>query len=400
METAVILTTISGLLLLSFIFDITAYKTKIPTVLILIFLGMVLNQIILFMGINLPDLSPILPILGTLGLILIVLEGSLELIVDKSKIKIIQKTFFMAFISILIISLTTAIFFSLFTGESFRKSLINSIPFAIISSAIAIPSSKILNKENREFIVYESSFSDIIGVMLFYTILLNTNFNFFSVLTFSFDIFLIVIISLIMVIALAFIFTYLNSDVKFTPILLLIAFIYSIGKMFHMPSLLFILILGLVLGNINKIKNIKFVKNLEAFILINYTKLENEVYRFKEVVIEGTFLVKSLFFILLGFSISVSDIINITTLPWAIGILCLTYLIRYLQLKFFNLPVEPLIYVAPRGLITILLFLSIPINEKIPIVNNALVLQVVIFSVLFMAIGLKLFNREENQKES
>lgn len=49
---------------------------------------------------------------------------------------------------------------------------------------------------------------------------------------------------------------------------------------------------------------------------------------------------------------------------------------------------NPLLSIAPRGLITILLFLSIPENQGISLVNNSLIIQVIIFTALIMMVGL------------
>ena len=62
------------LLLLAYVFDITASKTKIPSVILLLLLGYASAQGSKLLGIEIPDLSVILPVLGTIGLILIVLE--------------------------------------------------------------------------------------------------------------------------------------------------------------------------------------------------------------------------------------------------------------------------------------------------------------------------------------
>ena len=43
-----------------------------------------------------------------------------------------------------------------------------AMPFAVVSSAVAIPSSAGLADATREFVVYESSLSDILGVLVFY----------------------------------------------------------------------------------------------------------------------------------------------------------------------------------------------------------------------------------------
>jgi hypothetical protein len=54
----------------------------------------------------------------------------------------------------------------------------------------------------------------------------------------------------------------------------------------------------------------------------------------------------------------------------------------------------PLLFIAPRGLITILLFLKIPISNKIPLVNKALVIQVIVLTALIMMIGL-IFDKKD-----
>ncbi|MEZ4854110.1 hypothetical protein [Flavobacterium sp.] len=79
----------------------------------------------------------------------------------------------------------------------------------------------------------------------------------------------------------------------------------------------------------------------------------------------------------------------------ALGILAVIYIVRAIQLKLFKVKLMPLLFIAPRGLITILLFLSIPEASKIPIVNKALIVQVIVLSALIMMVGL-MFNKEEN----
>ena len=47
-----------------------------------------------------------------------------------------------------------------------------------------------------------------------------------------------------------------------------------------------------------------------------------------------------------------------------------------------------MLFIAPRGLITILLFLSIPASQTIEIANNSLIIQVIILTALVMMVGL------------
>lgn len=72
------------LLLLAYVFDITASKTKITSVILLLLLGFSVKIITENINISVPYLNLILSILGTIGLILIALEGSLELEINKA----------------------------------------------------------------------------------------------------------------------------------------------------------------------------------------------------------------------------------------------------------------------------------------------------------------------------
>ena len=50
---------------------------------------------------------------------------------------------------------------------SAQAAVIYATPLSIISSAVAIPSSAGLREQEKEFVVYESTFSDILGIMVF-----------------------------------------------------------------------------------------------------------------------------------------------------------------------------------------------------------------------------------------
>ena len=177
-----------SLLLIAYIFNLTASKTSIPSVILLLLLGWGIKQLTLLFEFQLPDFSKLLPIFATIGLVLIVLEGSLELDLNKSKIGLVKKSLLGAFFSMIGMALLLAFTFQYFGNNSFKISLINAIPFCIISSAIAIPSARNLTIFNREFTTYESSLSDILGVLFFNFIVLNNNIDLSSFWLFWFTI--------------------------------------------------------------------------------------------------------------------------------------------------------------------------------------------------------------------
>ena len=80
--------TLCVLILIAYAFDLSSKRTRIPTVLLLLILGWAVHQATDFFKLRVPDLNPILPLFGTVGLILIVLEGGLELELNKNKKKI------------------------------------------------------------------------------------------------------------------------------------------------------------------------------------------------------------------------------------------------------------------------------------------------------------------------
>lgn len=380
--TSAIIITLCALLLIAYVFALTSAKTKIPSVLMLLVLGWLIKQSILFLGIEVPKLDSALPILATIGLVLIVLEGSLELKLDRSKIGLVTRSFFGALIPILILGAAIAYAFHYFGDVPYRTALINALPFCVISSAIAIPSVVNLRKEQKEFVIYESSLSDILGVLIFNFIALNEVYDGRTFGNFGLQILVILLISFVATIGLAYLLAQIKHHVKFVPIILLVVMLYTILKVYHLPGLIFILLFGLFVGHLGKLKRIRWVRKLVTY------NPESEVEMFTILTVEGTFLIRSLFFLVFGYLLETSELLNPTTALWAFGMVVLFFLVRIVQLLVSGLPLNPLLFIAPRGLITILLFLYISPENSIDIVNKSLIIQVIVLTVLIMTFGL------------
>jgi len=384
----VIIITLCVLILLAYIFDITSKFTGIPSVILLIALGFVSKLILTSSQIVLPDFNQLLPILGSIGLILIVLEGSLELELNKENNGSILKAFLMALLPMLILAFTIAGIVYYLSGDSFLNALINSVPLAIISSAIAIPSVKHLGKFNHNFVVFESSFSDILGVTIFNFITINSVIDGLAFLNFGWQIVLMLVLSFIATIALGMLLNRINHHVKYVPIIVLVILIYELSKMVHLPALIFVLIFGLVLGNISLLSKYDKTNRL------NFDKIIKEVHKLSEILAESAFIIRASFFILFGFLIDVSDITNMEALQLSGMIFSLIILLRIIFLSILKLPILPLLFIAPRGLITILLFLSIPAKNFLPIINNAVIIQVILLTAIWMMLGL-MYNKRK-----
>lgn len=390
--TTTIIITFCVLLLIAYVFDYTSSKTKVPSVILLLLLGWLVKQATIWFHVQLPNFSPILPVLGTVGLILIVLEGSLDLELNKSKFTLIKKSFWGALIPMLLLAFVLALAFHYFGNSNLKNSLINAIPFCVISSAIAIPSVRNLATKNKEFVVYESSLSDILGVLIFNFLLLNESITLLSFGNFVVQLLIMIVISFIATIGLSYLLNKIDHHIKFIPIILLIVLIYAVSKIYHLPGLLFIMLFGLFIGNLDELKRFKWIEKFKP------DELNEEVHKFHDLITESAFLVRALFFLLFGYLIETNEVLNTATLLWALGIVFFIFSFRAIQLKASNLPLQPLLYVAPRGLITILLYLSIEPSNTIQFVNNSLITQVIILTALFMMFGL-MRNKPANKSE-
>ena len=127
--------------------------------------------------------------------------------------------------------------------------------------------------------------------------------------------------------------------------------------------------------------------------------MNREVYHFKEVVIEATFFIRSLFFLLFGYVMDTAEIFNTDYLIWSISMVIAIFILRYAFLKILKLDIRSFLFIAPRGLVTVLLFLSITSEQLLPIFNQTILLQVILLTVLIMMFGLMFTKKDDKNDE-
>ena len=307
MNTLDILFVLPLLIIFSYLFDAFARKTKFPSVILLMATGIIIRFVISFSGYeNFAFLDNLIPVLGTIGLILIVLEGAIELEITREKLPLIIKGFLAALI-ILIgnIYVLQFLFKTLFEMEG-APAVLFAIPLAIISSAVAIPSASSLLQLEREFVVYESTFSDILGIMIFnYALrqlesqqpLLGAE----PMVSLGLQIIGVIVISLLITYVLFRMMQQIDHKVKFFLILALLILVYAFGKVLHLPALVTIFIFGIFLSNVKSLLPPFLRKTLDL------EATEKELHEFHILTAESTFLVRTFFFLFFGFSIQLSD---------------------------------------------------------------------------------------------
>ncbi|MEQ8625126.1 MAG: cation:proton antiporter [Vicingaceae bacterium] len=377
---------ISIIIIVSYFFNIISQKTNIPSVLMLIALGILIKQGMKFIGITAGDsLFNVLELLGIVGLIMIVLEAALDLRLTKEKWPTIWKSFSVALLSLIISSGAIAYLLNFFIIPDLFTALLYAIPLSIMSSAIIIPSVGGLSEGKKEFMVYEGTFSDILGIMFFYFLLGNAGEESAKVVVMDVvgNITITVVLSILISYGLVLIFQKLTSQVKLFLLIAVLLILYSVGKLFHLSSLLIILIFGLVLNN-QKIFFRGFLKKW-----INPTKVKRVLEDFHLVTVESAFVVRTFFFVLFGVTITLSSLLNAEVALISLAVLAALYIIRLILVKvFIQKDIFPQVFLAPRGLITILLFFAIPDEFQNEVFDSGILLYTIIVSCIIMAVAL------------
>jgi cell volume regulation protein A len=376
--------------LLAYIFDITSKYSKIPGVILLIGLGIGIRLLTDNTRLELPNMQPLLPVLGTLGLILIVMEASLDLKLDQKKLKLFSMSVGSAIILFFIFTGLLSYILVRIMGYPIFDSIANSIPLGIISSAVAIPSARNLGPAQTEFIVYESSFSDILGIMAFDFIILNHADIGNGLISTGFNIILTVIIASITTSVLGYLLHKITYHINYVIIMTSVVMVYALAKLIHLPALFLVLSFGLALANSRLVENTPIKR------FVDFVKFRNDLDSFRKILVEMTFLVRSFFFIMFGYYTSVSGLFNLSNLIAASVITSAIFVLRFIFFRtVLRITSLPLILFAPRGLITILLFISVPAVTRIPLINTEVITLVIMMTLLVMMIGNLVPNRDK-----
>lgn len=362
-------------------------KTNIPSVLLLIGTGILVKQFTAHLWYEEAIVNKLVKILGAVGLIMIVLEAALDLKIDRSKVKLIRNSLGSALFIFLISAIGIGMLIMQWLGVSFENAFIYAVSLSIISSAIVIPSTEHLPEEKKEFIVYESSLSDIIGIMVFNYMLMDNVMSASSAAVFGGKILLAVVISAAATFLLIYILTRATSHIKFFMLFAVLALIYALGEKIHLPSLLIVLVFGLVFNNNHYIMKGPLKK------LLHNDDIASILSFMKSITAETSFLIRTFFFIIFGYSINLAIILEPEV--WQLGslIIIILFFARFMYLRMIlKTNLFPELFLMPRGLVTILLFYSIPASKSIGNFNTGILFFVVAVTSLLMMVGLLLFN--------
>jgi len=366
----------------SYWFNLLGRHWKLPSVLLLLLFGILLHYVGDYFNFVISDIKPYLELFGIVGLILIVLEAALDIKISVSSLPNIRKSFEVAFLMLVVGTVSIAALFNSWFGVGWKVAFINSIPLAVVSSAIVIPSVAHLSGKKKEFLIYESTFSDILGILIFNFLVKQTAVTAGSVFSFFMMTGVTVILSLAGAVFLIFLAARIKDHVKIFIVLSIMLLIYSLGKMLHLSSLLLIFIFGILVNNLESILKNKFIS-------AGGNEIKNELLHFKLVVSESSFVIRTFFFVMFGYSIDLRTIVSRDVLLIGSLVVMILAVIRYLYLRLFaKFNLLPEFFVAPKGLVSILLFYAIPAQSVIPFVGKGVLFFVICATSVLMAFGL------------
>lgn len=345
---------VSIFLLLAFAVERVSALLRLPSVIVLVAVGFVAKPLLAALGYQLDGVGVLVPVLGAIGLILIVLEGAFDIELRRDRLPLAGRAFGMALASLLFYMAVFAALAMLVLGWSLFSALLLAVPFAIISSAVAIPSSQSQPGSVREFVVYESSISDILGVLVFFA-LMNSGGTVVGLLSGLIGGgVLSLLLSAVCSIGLVLVLMRIDGHIRFVPLLAGLFGLYAVGELLHLSPLIMVLLFGLVLNNPSLIARIP---GLRGWMDASY---DTTLDQFKVLVQELTFAVRGVFFILLGYWTELADLLAWQAWMTAALALVVIYGGRRLLLAFARQPAaDLLLWFAPRGLITVLLFLNV-----------------------------------------
>ena len=387
----------SVLIILSYFFNLISKRFNIPSVLLLIITGILINQAMGSMSIGTVDWFPYLEILGIVGLIMIVLEAALDLKLEREKLPVIGKSLLIALIGLVVATeLAAAVIYFFIPGFDWLTATIYATPLSILSSAIIIPSVANMAEEKREFSVYESTFSDIFGIMLFYFLLTlaGPSTGSEAVGGFVTGLLITILVSAVASYGLIYIFQNIKTQVKTFLLIAILILLYAIGKQLHLSSLIIILVFGLVISN----SHLFFPGFLKK--TIKPESIKTLYHELHIVTGETAFIVRTFFFIIFGITIVLSSLLSIQVILVSVIILATIYGLRLVLFRLFmGKDIFPTVYIAPRGLITVLLFFAIPKELQVEQFQSGILLFIIIATSIVMTWAMLRANKKDVEDE-
>jgi len=151
----------------------------------------------------------------------------------------------------------------------------------------------------------------------------------------------------------------------------------------HLSSLIIILVFGLLIANMKLFFRGRLSKWLD------YREAKHIYEGLHVITMETAFVVRTFFFVIFGITIVLSSLASLNVALVSLLIIASIYLIRFVILRLFiGKDILPQLFIAPRGLITVLLFYAIPKEAMVAGFEPGVLLFIIIGTSLIMTFAM------------
>jgi len=387
--------TIGAVLILGFITSMIFELTKIPDVIILIFVGMIVGPVLKIVPVEGP-ISTLAPYVGTLALIIILFDGGLNLNLFKVLTALAEAAGFTIMVFILTVIFTGFTMHYIF-GWAYLEGLLLGAVVGGTSSAIVIPliSKLSMSEDSKVVLTLESALTDalciIVAIALIEIIGLGTvnlrdtagsiasAFSTAAVTAAVFAVFWIGIINKLFI-----------KQIRYSLTLAVVFILYSLVELIKGNGAIAVFVFALLLSNFNELaKRLKVKGEFELDIMLRAFH------------VEVSFFVRTFFFIFIGLMFNIDALKSRTVLIMAGVLFIILIIARILVVKVLALidkKIAPfqmsIISMMPRGLAAAVLA-SMPLAAGIKIQYfPEIVFSIIILTNLATTFGVFMIERK------
>lgn len=385
---------LGAVLILGYITSQIFERTKIPDVLMLMFVGMLLGPILHIVSIEGP-ISTLAPFIGALALIIILFDGGLNLNLFRVLTALTKAAGFTVLVFVLSV-VFLGIFMHLVFGWTYLEGLLLGAVLGGTSSAMVIPiiSKLSMSEDSKVILSLESAITDALCIVVAISLIeilslgvvnlrdtagtLASAFSTSGVIAVIFAILWIGLINKLYI-----------KEVKYSLTLAVVFILYSIVELVRGNGAIAVLVFALLLSNFNELA--------KRFRIKGKFELDTSVRAFQ---VEVTFFVRTFFFIFIGLMFNIDALnFNTITLAWVIFlILIIARIIGVKALIVSDKRIAPfeksIISMMPRGLAAAVLA-SMPLAAGIVIPYFAdIAFTIIILTNIGTTFGVLVIERE------
>jgi len=204
-------------------------------------------------------------------------------------------------------------------------------------------------------------------------------------LAFLLNLFLSFVVAILSSYLIVFFFKDLKSSNRLFLLVSIIFILYCSSELLNLYPLIIVLGFGLSLANHEGFFRL-FKNDYPQEKGDQIAKIKEELHLITG---ETSFVLRTFFFLVFGMTINLSSLVDLNIFLISLGVLFAIYLSRFLVLKpLLKDGIFPELTLAPRGLLTILLFYTIPDSLSVPEFGHGIFLYVILITSLVMTYGL------------